>query len=123
MIYIVQLLPTLAKWHQTAGKENEETLEEIHEQLKILEDELKGKQFFGGQRIGYLDIAAMILALLHIAGEITGQKILSTEKFPVIYEWIERVMKMEVVNECLIPEEKRQDWIQLTRRAPKYASK
>ncbi|MBA0644351.1 hypothetical protein Goklo_028526 [Gossypium klotzschianum] len=116
------LLPTLAKLGQTAGKEKEETIEEIHEQLKVLEDELKGKQFFGGQRIGYLDIVAMILVWLHLTGSITGQKVLSTEKFPLIYEWIERVMKMEVVNECLIPEEKRQDWIQLAQRAPKSAS-
>ncbi|KAG4155578.1 hypothetical protein ERO13_D03G120750v2 [Gossypium hirsutum] len=117
-----KLLPTLAKLGQTAGKEKEETIEEIHEQLKVLEDELKGKQFFGGQRIGYLDIVAMILVWLHLTGSITGQKVLSTEKFPLIYEWIERVMKMEVVNECLIPEEKRQDWIQLAQRAPKTAS-
>ncbi|XP_012472507.2 glutathione S-transferase U7 [Gossypium raimondii] len=117
-----KLLPTLAKLGRTAGKEKEETIEEIHEQLKVLEDELKGKQFFGGQRIGYLDIVAMILVWLHLAGSITGQKVLSTEKFPLIYEWIERVMKMEVVNECLIPEEKRQDWIQLAQRAPKSAS-
>ncbi|MBA0761811.1 hypothetical protein Gotri_024402 [Gossypium trilobum] len=113
-----KLLPTLAKLGQTAGKEKEETIKEIHEQLKVLEDKLKGKQFFGGQRIGYLDIVAMILVWLHL----TGQKVLSTEKFPLIYEWIERVMKMEVVNECLIPEEKRQDWIQLAQRAPKSAS-
>ncbi|KAK8683452.1 hypothetical protein V6N13_039513 [Hibiscus sabdariffa] len=117
-----KLLPTMSKLVGSTGEGKEQTIEEFHQQLTILEDELKGKQFFAGRRIGYLDIAANLLLLFHMAGEITGEKILTAEKFPFIHEWIESLMKMDVVNECLIPKEKRQDWIELSRKASKSAS-
>ncbi|KAK8601635.1 hypothetical protein V6N13_058679 [Hibiscus sabdariffa] len=112
----------MSKLVRSTGEGKEQAIEEIHQQLTILEDELKGKQFFAGRRIGYLDIAANLLLLFHMAGEITGEKILTAEKFPFIHEWIERLMKMDVVNECLIPKDKRQDWIELSRKPSKSAS-
>ncbi|KAE8681010.1 putative Glutathione S-transferase tau 7 [Hibiscus syriacus] len=102
-------------------KEKEQAMEEV-QQLKILEDELKGKQFFSGQRIGYVDIAANVLLWFHMMGEITGEKTLTTDKFPIINGWIEKPLKMDVVNECLIPKEKRQDWIELSRKVAGCAS-
>ncbi|KAE8691773.1 universal stress protein A-like protein-like [Hibiscus syriacus] len=117
------LLPTMAKLGRSIGKEKEQAMEEVVQQLKILEDELKGKQFFSGERIGYLDIAANVLLWFHMMGEITGKKTLTTDKFPVIHEWIEKLMTMDVVNECLIPKEKRQDWIELGRKAAESVSK
>ncbi|KAK8683451.1 hypothetical protein V6N13_039512 [Hibiscus sabdariffa] len=56
-----KLLPTVSKLGHMAGKEKEDAIEETQQQLKIMEDGLKGKQFFAGQRIGYLDIAANVL--------------------------------------------------------------
>ena len=49
-------MPTLRK----AGlvkHEREKTTEEAIELLKILENELKDKKFFGGETIGFVDIA------------------------------------------------------------------
>ncbi|KAJ9680243.1 hypothetical protein PVL29_019528 [Vitis rotundifolia] len=44
------------------GKEQEEAMVEAMEHLQFLEDELKGKRFFGGERIGFVDLALGWLA-------------------------------------------------------------
>ncbi|KAK8601636.1 hypothetical protein V6N13_058678 [Hibiscus sabdariffa] len=117
-----KLLPTVSKLGHMAGKEKEEAIEEAQQQLKIMEDELKGMQFFAGQRIGYLDIAANVLIWFRIVGEFIGETILTAEKFPFIWEWIEKLMEIDVVKECLIPKERYQDLMQLNRNASKHAS-
>ncbi|KAL4310244.1 hypothetical protein GQ457_01G034560 [Hibiscus cannabinus] len=49
----LQLLPTMAKASHSIRKEREHGIEEAQQQLKIMEDELKGKQIFAGRRIGF----------------------------------------------------------------------
>ncbi|XP_022729316.1 glutathione S-transferase U7-like [Durio zibethinus] len=105
------LLPTATRANRSTGKEQEQAKEEVHQQLKILEDELKGKEFFSGQRIGYLDIVANILFWFEYPEEVTVGKVLTPEKFPIIYEWIQKLKKVDVVNECRVQKEKYQDFI------------
>ncbi|KAK8683454.1 hypothetical protein V6N13_039515 [Hibiscus sabdariffa] len=112
----------MAKASHSIRKEREQGIEEAQQQLKIMEDELKGKQFFAGRRMGYLDIAANVLFWFRVVGELTGEPILTTERFPFICEWIEKLMEIDVVNECLIPKKRYQDLMQLNRNATKYAS-
>ncbi|GKV32987.1 hypothetical protein SLEP1_g41546 [Rubroshorea leprosula] len=70
-------------------RSNQEVVEEVIEQLKILENELTGKEFFGGDKIGNLDIVANVLAFWFIVGqEFSGVNVLTEEKFPMIYKWI-----------------------------------
>ncbi|KAK8707629.1 hypothetical protein V6N13_058684 [Hibiscus sabdariffa] len=117
------LLPTMAKASHSIRKEREQGIEEAQQQLKIMEDELKGKQFFAGRRIGYLDIAANVLFWFRVVAELTGEPILTTEKFPFICEWIEKLMEIDhVVNECLIPKDRYQDSIRKNRKPSKSAS-
>ncbi|XVF19971.1 hypothetical protein REPUB_Repub11eG0157300 [Reevesia pubescens] len=106
-----KLLPTSAK--VGTGKEQEQAIEEVHQQLKFLENELKGKEFFAGHIIGYLDIVANVLFWFQSAGEVTGVKVLTVEKFPILYEWIEKLIKIDVVNECRIPKEKHHEFMTL----------
>ncbi|XWS53072.1 hypothetical protein CRYUN_Cryun11dG0126400 [Craigia yunnanensis] len=56
-----KLLPTAAKVALSTGKEYEQAIEEVHQQLKILENELKAKEIFTVHRIGYLGIVANVL--------------------------------------------------------------
>ncbi|KAK8987868.1 hypothetical protein V6N11_065474 [Hibiscus sabdariffa] len=42
----------MAKGSHSIRKEREQGIEEAQQQLKIMEDELKGKQIFAGRRIG-----------------------------------------------------------------------
>ncbi|KAH7542371.1 hypothetical protein FEM48_Zijuj02G0066200 [Ziziphus jujuba var. spinosa] len=51
--------PAAVKAYMEGG---EKAIEESHELMKMLENELQGKDFFGGESIGYLDIVAMVLA-------------------------------------------------------------
>ncbi|XVE59334.1 hypothetical protein DITRI_Ditri05aG0037800 [Diplodiscus trichospermus] len=118
-----KLLPTSAKVGLSKGKEEQEqAMEEVHDQLKILENELKGKEFFSGNSIGYLDVVANILFWFRTEEEVGGLKVLSTEKFPMICEWIEKLIKIDVVNECRIPKEKYDDYVKLRQKASKSAS-
>ncbi|GMJ10740.1 glutathione S-transferase tau 7, GLUTATHIONE S-TRANSFERASE 25 [Hibiscus trionum] len=98
-----KLFPTVAKLRHMAGKEKEEAIEEAQQQLKIMEDELKGKQYFTGQRMGYLDIAANVLIWFRVVGELIGETVLTAEKFPLICEWIEKLMQIDAVNENKVP--------------------
>ncbi|XWS74071.1 hypothetical protein CRYUN_Cryun02cG0183900 [Craigia yunnanensis] len=62
-----KILTTTRKVCFATGKEQEQAIEEITEQLKLLENELKGKEYFSGHSIGYLDIVANVLIFQHFA--------------------------------------------------------
>nr|POE99244.1 glutathione s-transferase u8 [Quercus suber] len=70
-------------------KEREKAAEELSELLQFLENELKGKRYFGGETIGLLDIAAnMISYWLGISEEASGaSELLTREKFPKLFNW------------------------------------
>jgi glutathione S-transferase len=46
------------------GKEQEEAIVTAHGNLKYLEEELRGKKFVGGEKIGFVDLAFGWLANL-----------------------------------------------------------
>jgi len=93
-----------ANWSK--GKEKEEGMKEATELLKTLENELKGKKFFGGEAIGLVDIVATFLALwAGVFQELSGTELLTREKFPVLFEWIDEYVNCSVVKENLPPKE------------------
>ncbi|KAF2311916.1 hypothetical protein GH714_027358 [Hevea brasiliensis] len=49
-----------SKGHCSGREAQEQMIEEVHQKLMFLENELKGKHFFGGKTIGYLDIVAFL---------------------------------------------------------------
>ncbi|XP_022729314.1 glutathione S-transferase U7-like [Durio zibethinus] len=119
-----KLLVTTRKVSFTAGKEQEQAIEEITEQLKQLENELQGKEFFSGHSIGYLDIVANVLvSWFGNVQEALGVDMFTEEKFPILFDWIGKVVKIDIVNECRIPKEKHLDYIRSRLEALKSASK
>jgi len=91
-----------ANWSK--DKEKEEAMEEAHEHLKTLENELKGKRFFGGETIGLVDISAIFIAYwLGVIQEISGSELLTEEKFPVLFKWSDEYVNCSVVKEILPP--------------------
>lgn len=77
-------------------------LKEAKENLLLLEGQLKGKKFFGGDAIGLVDIAASGLAhWLGVFEEITGVTLVTDEEFPALCQWAKGYVNDDTVNQCL----------------------
>ena len=85
----MQILAAARKVVFSEGKEREVAILEVCEHMKMLEQQLNGKDFFGGDKIGLVDIVGNIVAFwLPINQEILGVEFLTPEKFPGLFEWI-----------------------------------
>jgi glutathione S-transferase len=105
------------------GEEREKAIEEYLQLLKMLENELK-EDFFGGETLGYVDIAAMTIPFwFTLVQEVGGVEPLTEEKFPILYKWICKLHDMDVVNECRPPKEKLLAHIRAQMEALKTAPK
>ncbi|XP_059667876.1 glutathione S-transferase U8-like [Cornus florida] len=99
--------PAIWKANWSKDKEKEEAMEEAHELLKTLESELKGKRFFGGDDIGLVDIVANFIAFwAGLIQEVSGTELLTREKFPVLFKWIDEYVNCSVIKENLPPRDK-----------------
>ncbi|RWW39081.1 hypothetical protein BHE74_00055619, partial [Ensete ventricosum] len=101
-----------------AKAETEEAKAESAEQalagLKLLEEAFeklsKGKAFFGGDTIGYVDIAlGAYLGWAKVIEQMTGLKLLDEEKTPLLAVWAERFCAHEAVKEVMPETEKLMD--------------
>ncbi|WOH11047.1 hypothetical protein DCAR_0830526 [Daucus carota subsp. sativus] len=98
--------PAIWKIWGSRGEEREKTIEEATEHLKTIENELKGKKFFGGDEIGLVDIAGNFVALwLDVILDLVGIKLLTKEKFPRLSEWTDDFLSNRVIKETLPPRE------------------
>ncbi|KAK7294589.1 hypothetical protein RJT34_17478 [Clitoria ternatea] len=83
-------------------KEREKNVEESYEVLQFLENELKNDKFFGGEDLGFVDIAAVFIAFwLPIFQEIGGFQLFTSEKFPKLYKWSQHFVNHPVVKQNL----------------------
>nr|AGH14251.1 glutathione S-transferase [Musa acuminata AAA Group] len=95
---------SLALWMScwTEGETQQNFMEQAKECLHLLEEELKGKKFFGGDSIGMVDIAASFIAhWLGVLEEVAGISLLDEEKYPNLCKWTEEFLKSDAVMECL----------------------
>ncbi|XP_076914359.1 putative glutathione S-transferase [Bidens hawaiensis] len=87
---------------QAIGSHGEkQDVAEANEQLQFLENELhvKGKKFFGGDKISLVDIAATFIAYwVGAAEEALGIEVVSKDKFPKIKEWGGNYINNQVVK-------------------------
>lgn len=107
----MQCVPAVWKalW-STPGEEREKACKEAYEALEKLEAFLKeeDKKFFGGDKVGFVDIVANILAhwFVLIGEEVTGVKVLTEERFPALWEWGENFRRSPIVAPHLPDKEK-----------------
>ncbi|CAL9148819.1 unnamed protein product [Musa hybrid cultivar] len=88
-----------------------ESAEQAWAGLKLLEEAFeklsKGKAFFGGDTIGYVDIAlGSYLGWAKVIEQMTGLKLFDEEKTPLLAVWAERFCTHEAVKEVMPETEK-----------------
>ncbi|KAL8121900.1 glutathione S-transferase U7-like isoform X2 [Apium graveolens] len=100
-----------AMWSR--GEEQEKVVKSTIEELQKIEEEIKGRKFFGGESLGYLDIAlGWISYLLPIWEEVAFIKIFDPIKFPGIALWAENFLSHPVIKEKLPPKDRAVEYFQ-----------
>ncbi|KAL8504739.1 hypothetical protein ACS0TY_016062 [Phlomoides rotata] len=89
------------------GEDREKWIVETTEVLKVLENELKGKKFFGGDNIGFVDITANSIAGWFLGlHEFVGLQIVAQESFPNLIKWAEVYSNNTFIKENMPDKEK-----------------
>ncbi|CAJ1968291.1 unnamed protein product [Sphenostylis stenocarpa] len=74
----------------TVGEEFQKATQEVREVLKVLEETIGDKKYFGGEEIGLLDINLGWIALsFGVIEDIVGVKVLVADDFPRLFTWIQ----------------------------------
>ncbi|XP_030473197.2 probable glutathione S-transferase [Syzygium oleosum] len=97
-------IPALWKSSMSVGPDREKAHEEARELLSTLEGELKGKKFFGGETVGFVDIVANFVGYwVGAIQEAVGVDVLTEDEFPVLCKWAEEFQNCPVIKEALPP--------------------
>lgn len=105
--FFCQCIPTFRKSFWSEGDMQKAHLEQSKEYLSILERELKGKKFFGGDSIGFLDISANYIALwVGVLQKVAEVNLFNEEDHPILWKWSQEFLNSNVVKKCL-PERER----------------
>ncbi|EEF38416.1 probable glutathione S-transferase [Ricinus communis] len=88
----------------TEEEQKQKEVEKAKEALQVIEGELKarGKKFFGGDTIGFIDVALGWIP--NWVGAVEGTvdvKIHDPEKFPILDEWMHNFTQVPVIKETL----------------------
>ncbi|MBA0662060.1 hypothetical protein Goklo_006257, partial [Gossypium klotzschianum] len=82
------LLPSIWSVFTKEGKQREEDMKKLVENLKLAEEELQGKRFFKGDKIGVADLEFGWLAnFMSVFEKVTGFKVIGG-RFPLLSAWI-----------------------------------
>ncbi|KAF7807062.1 glutathione transferase GST 23-like [Senna tora] len=103
------------------GDEKENGVKSIKEALEKIEEEIKGKKFFGGQKIGYLDLALGWMSYwLPIFEEVGCMNIMDPSKFSAINSWINNFLNHPLIKGTFPPRDKMIPYFQ--RRKNQFSS-
>lgn len=95
-----KLLPSITMAYIGHGKEKEEARVLSTENLKHVEELLEGRNFFGGEKIGYLDLVFGWMAyLINVLEEVAGTTLINKENYPLLYKWIENFYEIPAFKE------------------------
>ncbi|KAJ4774546.1 Glutathione S-transferase [Rhynchospora pubera] len=90
----------------TTEEAKAEKIADTHVALELLEGAFKkcsaGKDFFGGDSIGYLDVTlGSFTVWIRVLENISGAKLLDETKVPLLVEWEKRFLTVDYVNKVL----------------------
>ncbi|MCL7035804.1 hypothetical protein MKW94_026044 [Papaver nudicaule] len=89
----------------TKGEEQEKYKKELIETFKVLEGELGEKPYFGGEKMGFLDVALIPYYSWFYSYETCG-KFSIEDSCPKLVGWAKKCMKKESVNKSLPDQER-----------------
>ncbi|KAH9291830.1 hypothetical protein KI387_042981, partial [Taxus chinensis] len=99
------------------GEEHETGKQQLIENLVLLEETLKGKDYFGGDTFGSVDIVFAPQISWFPIFEIVGQfKIPTEERFPRIAAWMKKCKERESVKKILPEHEKLLEFATMVRK-------
>lgn len=89
------------------GEEQQKAAQEARENLKTLEGGLEGKRYFGGEKIGFTDIAVGWLGCwVRIMEEIVGIKLIDTESMAKLNAYFDDFLELPIIKECMPPRDR-----------------
>ncbi|PKI65226.1 hypothetical protein CRG98_014375 [Punica granatum] len=93
------------------GEEKEKATKIAIDAVERIEELLKGKQFFGGDDIGYLDLAVgWVSHWLPVWDEVGSTKILDPLRFPSTTSWATNFLGHPLIRDNLPPKDKMLDY-------------
>ncbi|KAG8391377.1 hypothetical protein BUALT_Bualt01G0181400 [Buddleja alternifolia] len=102
-----KVYPSIRSAIISQGKEQEEAVATAVGNLKFIDELLKGKKFFGGDTIGYLDLAFGWMAnLISIVEETVNIKLVNAEIFPLLSTWMNNFSDHPKIKELWPPRDK-----------------
>ncbi|XP_038876477.1 probable glutathione S-transferase, partial [Benincasa hispida] len=107
------VVPAILKAARSKREEREQAVEETAKTLEPLEKELENKKFFGGEKIGFVDIVGAVVAYWVPAVEAGfGFELLTSNKFPNLSKWSEEIVNHSLVKQVLPPKSKLVPYLQ-----------
>jgi glutathione S-transferase len=89
------------------GEEQESAVRGVHENLALLEAELrdgafKGRRFFGGDEVGILDVVLGCGSYwLAVFEEVIGARLVDADAFPLYHAWLRHFETLDEVRETI----------------------
>lgn len=84
------------------GEAKDKAIESFLESLAFLEELIHGKKFFGGEEMGYLDVAlGWIPFWLGAFEEVAETKLLEAKTFPFLYQWSQNFVQIPFMKEIV----------------------
>jgi glutathione S-transferase len=110
IINVTQIFEVGRKLLAKKGEEQEAAKKEFIEAIKLLEQELGDKTYFGGDKLGYVDVA-LIPFYTWFKGYETFGNINVEKESPKFIAWAKRCIKIESVSKSLPDQDKVYDFI------------
>ncbi|PUZ65989.1 hypothetical protein GQ55_3G270200 [Panicum hallii var. hallii] len=102
-----KLGPAVGAVFASMGEDQEAAVRQVHENLALIEAELrdgafKGRRFFGGDEVGLLDVVLGCGSYwLAVFEEVTGVRLVDADAFPLFHAWLRDFEALDEVRETI----------------------
>ena len=108
LLWVLQLVPLMRDLRTAQGEEKVALIERLEEGMGLLEESFlkcsKGEAYFGGEKIGYIDIAfGSCLGFIRAMENLNSMKLIQKAKTPGLAKWADTFMSNDAVKN-VVPE-------------------